>query len=269
MLSIRVASALLLLPVVLFFVYYGGILFALFIGIIAALALNEFFTMMVHEGETPLRALGGASTALLILNGLLQEPTLIVAAVGLLVFGGLLWELLFYHEGASMQGWAMTMAGVFYIGWPLSLAVALRELPADGLTWVVLTAAAIWLCDTGAYFSGRLLGGKLSGGRRFSPRWSPNKTWEGFFGGLLMALAATTALSHWFLALPLWQGSALGLVLGLAGVYGDLSESMLKRRVGVKDSGNLIPGHGGILDRIDSILVGAVVAYLFALWVVY
>ncbi|MGH2541403.1 MAG: phosphatidate cytidylyltransferase [Candidatus Binatia bacterium] len=268
MLRVRVVSAALLLPIVAFFVYRGGFLFALGVGVVAALALNEFFHMLSRQGDRPLRLLGGGATALLILNGLGLGATLDQAAVALLVFGGLLWELASYQAGNSMRGWALTIAGVLYIGWPLGLAVALRELP-NGITWVLVVAVAIWSCDTGAYFGGRFLGGKLTDGRRFSPRWSPKKTWEGFVTGLLLCLLVTAALSHWLLDLPLWQGIVLGLALGPAAVSGDLAESMVKRRVGVKDSGDLIPGHGGMLDRIDSLLFGAVAAYFFAQWLVY
>ncbi len=268
MLRVRLLSAVVLIPIVAFFVYYGSFLFAIGIGIVAALALNEFFKLLSRQGDRPLVVIGGGATALLILSGLGLGDTLTQAAIALLVFGGLLWELAFYYEGASMRGWALTVAGVLYVSWPLGLAVALRELP-DGLWWVVIAALGVWSCDTGAYFGGRFLGGKFSGERRFSPRWSPNKTWEGFFGGILTCLLVTTLLSTWLLDLALWQGLVFGLFLGPSAVYGDLAESMVKRRVGVKDSGTLIPGHGGMLDRVDSILFGAVAAYLFASWVVY
>ncbi len=115
---------------------------------------------------------------------------------------------------------------------------------------------------------GRFLGRRFSGQRQFSARWSPNKTWEGFFSGLLLCLLATTLLAVWLLGLSPWEGALLGLALGPAAVFGDLAESMVKRRVGVKDSSDLIPGHGGMLDRIDSLLFGAVVVYFFARWLV-
>jgi phosphatidate cytidylyltransferase len=130
-------------------------------------------------------------------------------------------------------------------------------------------AVSIWACDTGAYVTGRFLGGRFSGERKFSPRWSPNKTWEGVVGGIVASIIVGTLLSARFLGLPVWQGVLLGLLLGPTAIAGDLAESMVKRRVGVKDSGDLIPGHGGMLDRIDSILFGAVVTYFFAVWVVY
>jgi phosphatidate cytidylyltransferase len=268
MLRLRLLSVLVLLPLLGFFIYYGGFLFAIAVGIVAALALNEFFRLLSRQGDRPLWLLGGGATALLLLNGLALGDTLDQAAIALLVFGGLLWELASYHDSGYMRSWALTIAGVLYIGWPLGLAVALRQLP-DGMWWVVVTALGIWACDTGAYFGGRFLGGRIFGKRRFSERWSPNKTWEGFFGGTLLSLLVTTLLGSWLLGLAVWQGMLFGLALGPAAVFGDLAESMVKRRVGVKDSGDLIPGHGGMLDRIDSILFGAVVAYFFAMWFVY
>jgi phosphatidate cytidylyltransferase len=264
----RALSAAVLIPIVVFFAYQGGFLFAIGIGLVAALALNEFFRMLSRQGDRPLWLLGGGATALLILHGLGLGGTLDQAAIALIVFGGLLWELGAYQEGQYMRGWALTIAGVLYIGWAMGLVVALRNLP-DGFWWLVTMAVSIWASDTGAYLTGRFLGGRFSGERKFSPRWSPNKTWEGVIGGILVSLLVGTLLSVRFLDLPVWQGALLGLLLGPTAVAGDLAESMVKRRVGVKDSGDLIPGHGGMLDRIDSILFGAVVTYFFAVWVVY
>lgn len=276
MLSVRILSVIALLPVVVFFAWYGGFLFAILIGIVAALALNEFSRMMERQGDHPLRALGGGATALLILNGLGMGETLLPAAIALVLFGGLVQQLASEVQDVSLRGWALTVAGVFYIGWPLSLAVAIRGLPGEGfgalslgLWWVVIVATATWGCDSGAYFAGRFLGGKLSGGQKFSPRWSPNKSWEGVVGGILTSVLAVTLLGRWLVGLPLWQGILLGALIGIACVTGDLAESMVKRRVGVKDSGDLIPGHGGMLDRIDSTLFTTVVAYFFIVWVVY
>lgn len=269
----RLLSAAILIPVVITFGYLGSFPFAIGMGLVAALALNEFFKMLSRQGDRPLRLLGGSATALLILGGLGlgNRETLDEAAIALLVFGGLLWELASYREDRNLRGWALTVAGVLYIGWPLSLVVALREL-GTGLTgfwWLATMALGIWACDTGAYVFGRFLGGRFSGERKFSPRWSPNKTWEGFFGGVLTCLIVTAFLAVWRLGLPLWQGILLGLLLGPTAVLGDLAESMVKRNVGVKDSGDLIPGHGGMLDRVDSILFGAVITYFFARWLVY
>lgn len=270
MLHQRIKSALVLLPIIILLMYRGGFLFALMIGLVAALALNEFFRMLSQDDEQPLILIGGAATSLFILNGLGLGDFLLPAGLAVVTIGGLLWELVAHKENDYMRGWALTIAGVLYIGWPLSLVPAIRGFQEpDGLYWLIVAAIGTWGCDSGAYVFGRLYGGKFSGSRRFSARWSPNKTWEGFFGGLLTCLLLTAFFSSWLLDFVLWQAILFGLLLGPAAVFGDLAESMLKRRVGVKDSGTLIPGHGGMLDRIDSTLFAAVVVYFFAKWIIY
>ncbi len=275
MLRTRILSTILLVPAVALFVYLGNPLFALLMGIVAALALNEFSKLLIKQGDRPLRIIGGGATALLILYGLGLGQMLLLAAIALVVFGGLLSDLYNEKEDAYLRGWASTIAGVLYIGFPLSLAVTIRDFQnPDGLLWCILTALGVWGCDTGAYFAGRFFGGKLFGARRFSPRWSPNKTWEGFIGGCLLSLLAIYIFGVYIMpiygtGLFWWQALILGVLMGPVTAWGDLAESMVKRRVGVKDSGDLIPGHGGMLDRIDSMLFGIVLVYFFARWVVY
>jgi phosphatidate cytidylyltransferase len=270
MLRTRVISTLILLPAVVLFVYLGNPLFALLMGVIAALALNEFSNLLIEQGDRPLRVIGGGATALLILYGLGVGETLLPAALALVVFGGLLSDLAYEKDDAYLRGWALTIAGVLYIGFPLGLAVAIRDFQnPDGLVWCILTAVGVWSSDTGAYFAGRFLGGKLFGDRKFSPRWSPNKTWEGFLGGCLLSLIAVYLIGIYVLGLAWWQALLLGAGMGPISAWGDLAESMVKRRVGVKDSGDLIPGHGGMLDRIDSMLFGIVWVFFFAQWMVY
>lgn len=270
MLHKRILSALCLLPIVSYFIYYGGWPFALMIGVAAALGLNEFFGLLSNQVGfwRPLKLLAGGAMVLLILNELRPGDSLLSGAIALLVVGGLLGGLLSSKTSPYLESWALTIAGVFYIAWPMSLVLAIRQFPV-GWFWIVVALVGIWGCDTGAYAVGRGLGGKFSGNRQFSARWSPKKTWEGFFGGVFTCLLLTTLFSSWLLELPIWQGIVYGLLLGPAAVLGDLVESMLKRRVGVKDSGTLIPGHGGMLDRMDSILFGTVITYFFAHWIVY
>jgi phosphatidate cytidylyltransferase len=138
----------------------------------------------------------------------------------------------------------------------------------NGHRWLLVALAIVWAGDTGAYFAGRAFGGKLFKGRKLAPRISPNKTIEGMLGGLVCALAAA-ALLGWFAGatpqqLPLVLGVAVATFL--ASVVGDLFESLLKRHVGVKDSGDILPGHGGILDRIDAVLAALPVFALGKLW---
>jgi phosphatidate cytidylyltransferase len=163
----------------------------------------------------------------------------------------------------TLVDWAYTAAGAFYMGWTLSLFLVLRE-ETKGFEWVLVVLLGTFATDTGAFFTGRVLGR-----RPLAPRISPGKTWEGAIGGFLFGAGTVLALTTW-LELPIstWEGAALGALVGVSAQAGDLVESMIKRASGVKDSGRLIPGHGGTLDRLDSVVFVIVVVYHFLIWVV-
>jgi phosphatidate cytidylyltransferase len=161
-------------------------------------------------------------------------------------------------EGTA-QKIALAALGVLYIGTFGSLVGLLRD-REYGVFWVFALLAMTWLNDTFAYFFGHRFGR-----RKLAPKISPGKTVEGFFGGYLGTLAGF--LAFWFLlenGLDLWQGLLLTVLVGAAGPLGDLSESLIKRSFHVKDSGNIIPGHGGMLDRIDALLFTAPVVYWYS-----
>jgi phosphatidate cytidylyltransferase len=208
----------------------------------------------------------------------------------LAVFGGValtaavilpLVALLFEHEDprGRLTGWALTLAGTLYVAWLISHFQTLRLLGGpgsqDGRGWVFYVLAATWCFDTGAYLIGRRFGR-----HRFMPRISPQKTWEGVGGGLACCLLATLVASlpippladllGWTpLPIPLWQVPLLGLAVAGAAQLGDLAESMIKREAGAKDAGDLIPGHGGMLDRVDSLLFTVVLVYYYAAAIVF
>lgn len=269
MLYQRFLTALVMLPIVGCLIYLGGLPFALFIGLIAVVALYEYFDLMSHQANFPplFKLLASGATMLILLNGYTSSSLFLFSAIVLLVFGGLLGGLWFDQQRDYLFGWALTVAGVLYLIWPLALLIALRE-HADGFWWIIFGAVAIWSCDTGAYFVGRALGGKVFGERRFSPKWSAKKTWEGFFGGVFLSFLLSFLAGTWLLELASWQAILLGLLIGPLSALGDLVESMIKRRMKVKDSSQLIPGHGGVLDRLDSVLFGVVVIYFFVQWVI-
>lgn len=144
--------------------------------------------------------------------------------------------------------------GVLYIA-PAALCLVWLRSTHQGVWWTLMLFAATWSADIGAFAVGSVLKGP-----KLWPRFSPNKTWSGFFGGLLAAMGAAIAMASLpYFQLSLWAAALIGLAVGLATMAGDLWESALKRRFGVKDSGDLIPGHGGLLDRVDGLMFAVVV----------
>ncbi len=142
--------------------------------------------------------------------------------------------------------------GAFYLGGPCLALTWVRLGAQDGLAWTILLLAVTWAADIGAFAVGNIVGGP-----KLWPRFSPNKTWSGFIGGLVVAMAVGASVTVAFqshMRLSLSAAALMGLIGGLATMAGDLLESILKRRFGVKDSGDLIPGHGGLLDRVDGLM---------------
>jgi phosphatidate cytidylyltransferase len=176
-------------------------------------------------------------------------------------FGGLAAALLLAamwrpESGTRFSGWVLALGAALYTGGLLGLAVPLRDRP-DGFGWVLLALGVTWAYDSAAY-----MGGRRFGRHGFATRISPRKTWEGVGAGLLATIAVTAAFTP-FLPLAWWQVVPLGLAWAAAAQAGDLVESMLKRDTGQKNSGALIPGHGGMLDRIDSLLFVVPAVYAF------
>ena len=161
----------------------------------------------------------------------------------------------------------LDLLGVLYVGCTLPFVLQLRLLDVEqGWAWVVLSMLITFGGDTGGYFAGRAFGGKIFKGRKLAPQLSPNKTWEGYLGGLLLGGVGAYVAQQYFTvcsALNTFDCLFLGVVGVTLGVWGDLFESMLKRSAQVKDSGSLIPGHGGVLDRIDALLFVAPFVYIY------
>jgi phosphatidate cytidylyltransferase len=185
---------------------------------------------------------------------------LVVPIVGLMLT---LWRL---GDMATAALRAMTaIAAPLYVGGLLAcLALLRRDMGEVGPFYVLLALKLSWLADTGGYFFGRFFG---KNGKKLHERVSPKKTQIGFVGSLVGATVGVVIAKLWYLRpLPLWELLLLGIVAGSLGQLGDLVESMLKRSTGIKDSGTLIPGHGGLLDRIDALLIVSPVLYLYATW---
>ena len=249
-LRLRILSAAVLAPLAVLAVWMGGLPFLLLVwGAIGLLAL-EWATMSAPE--TPIRAAAVMAIMLLVAAvavkaGYFKSAWLAVAVGAVVVWGvAMIWRR---DDGPMHEAF-----GVLYLGVPMMALLWLRS-GGQGRAWTLVLLAATWSADIGAY-----AGGSLIGGPKLWPRISPKKTWSGFLVGIVAAMAAAEAV-----ALTMagqggpaisWAWSA-GLVVGLATMAGDLCESMLKRGFGVKDSGSLIPGHGGLLDRVDGLMFAA------------
>ena len=261
----RVVTSIVSLPVLVLAVLAGGYWFSLLVTAAAAVAVLELCSISRRQNVRPLAILSVLFAGLLVQMGQLLAETpghdprfpLTVAATAAF---SLLW-LLMDRSRSPLSGVAMTVAAAAYVGGLLFHAPLLRELD-QGLQWVLLLLAVTFATDTSAFFVGRALG-RLP----LAPAISPGKTLEGAVGGLAGAvLAAVIGVELLGLDLTMPETLVLGGLAGVAGQLGDLAESRLKRVAGVKDSGWLFPGHGGVLDRIDSIVFNLPVVYYFVLW---
>jgi len=261
MLTKRVISALVMGPLILGFVYLGGLPYWALVTVVAIGAGYEYLRLVSQTGERAAYPL--TMLLILLLMGGSRYPSreLIQGGVTALIVLSLLWQMARRGEDIPVVGWALSLGGAIYIGLLLSHFILLREL-AEGWAWTLLAFFPAWANDTGAYFVGRWIGT-----RPFAPRISPKKTWEGSIGGWISGIAVGTLMGA-VLRLPLLHASLLGLLISLAATGGDLVESMFKRWAGVKDSGRLIPGHGGVLDRIDSLLFSVAAVYYYLIWVI-
>lgn len=254
----RVIAAAVLLPLVVVVTYLGGLAFALLVTAAALLAGYEFFALMRKGGFRPQTLTGLAIVLLMALDSLEPRWNLLAPGLTAAVVLSLTWEL--FRSGRSpvpTADWALTLAGGIYVGWLARHFILLRGVDG-GYTLTMLAFLVTWAGDSGAYFVG-LLWGK----RPFWPRLSPRKTWEGTIGGWLTGVFAALILGMLAGIAPL-HSLGIGVVVSTLAPFGDLSVSMFKRQVGVKDSSNLIPGHGGMLDRVDSLLFTVAGVYYYA-----
>lgn len=273
-LAIRIATALVALPVVLYVTWAMPRGTAVMLGITSAVCAAEYYGITLKR-LTPAAWVGIAGGLLLpmlpLLVGQGQPVRVAYAQVGATAFWVTAAFFLFawvYHLLAgplpeAPQRAAHLVTGLLYGGIGMLALVLLRLRPEDGGMWVVVAMVVTWANDTLAYFFGRFLGR-----RKLYPAVSPNKTWEGLFGGVLgsvLGLFAARALV--FPGLTVADCLLLGITGGFLGPTGDLAESMLKRAYGVKDSGKLVPGHGGVLDRIDALLFNAPLVFLYVQFV--
>jgi phosphatidate cytidylyltransferase len=256
-LGVRVASATVLVPAVLAAIWYGGGPFLLMIAIAIGLMAVEWGKMSTPEAPAEIAV---TITVAVLAAVFAAQVGWYRSAWALMIGGAAIAAFITRHK---VERAADAAYGVVYIA-PACIALVWLRNPSgeefswsmsQGVAWMLLLFAVTWAADICAF----LVGSALKGPKLW-PRFSPNKTWSGFFGGLVGAMAAAVAFTALTPLDLVWYSAAIvGLLGGLATMAGDLWESMLKRRFGVKDSGDLIPGHGGLLDRVDGLLFATIV----------
>lgn len=237
--------------------YFRGL-----VAFAAAVGLHEFYRLAQSGGSRPLALPGVVLGAVLVMGNFYgtRIPGPGLAAYAALCVIALLTARLFSRrpvEGA-LNDVAVTLLGIFYVGLLFGFQAAIHT-GLQGKHWLLFLYLVIWASDTGAYYVGTAFGR-----RRLFEKISPKKSVEGFLGGTAAAMVAALLCKAWLVSgLGIVEALVLGAALALVGTVGDLAESLFKRSVGVKDSGALIPGHGGILDRMDSLLFAAPVLFFY------
>ncbi len=238
------------------------------IGVLLVAAAWEYTHLFQASGYQPAGFLVVGGVALLALGRMLNKESSL-PLISLLILASMTYHLVAFERGRDLAAidFGITLGGILYIGFIGAYMIALRNLP-NGNWWVFIVLPSVWLADTGAYLIGSSLGR-----HPMVPRLSPKKTWEGYVGGIVFGTVFTALLTvAWQLGagpgsgITVWRGAIIGLVMGTLPTLGDLGESMIKRQAHAKDSGKLIPGHGGAFDRIDSWLWAGVIGYYLITW---
>lgn len=264
----RLLSAGVLIPIVIALVWFGG--WIAFGGALLALALGlwEIRSMFAqHRKWYPLVIFSGLLGVDFLVAAMLPDLrlTLITLGISALVVVSFTWVMLTRPTiERTVIDWALTVAIPFYLGWPMAMFLVLRGsvmgYGSEQFWWVLGLFCMVWANDTAAFVTGHFLGK-----RKLALHISPAKTWEGFAGGLVWSvIAAFVLLVITPVQLPWYHALILGILVAVVSTLGDLAESLLKRVADVKDSGTIVPGHGGILDRMDSLLFAVMVVFFYA-----
>jgi phosphatidate cytidylyltransferase len=256
-------------PLALIFIYLGGLFYAIPLAIVLALAAVEFSQMGHNLGwKTSPWVLVPLVLPFFIVGWWrewnLLGPVTLVALIVVMVYALWLYEI--KKDESAPATWMAMVGGVMLIGWLGSHFFSLRNIDTMAWQWTMLAMLSTWIADSAAYVVGKYLAGNVLGKHRLSPRLSPNKTVEGYVGGIVLGTAFTVGLAY-FLELPLDSALILGLLISIIGPMGDLGISLLKREAQVKDSGTIFGGHGGALDRVDSLIWSVTIAFYLVLFI--
>lgn len=276
----RVGTAAIVIPILLVLIISGGVPFLVLIAAMIAGGIEEFNRIMRTRGYTPVRKVSPLLGAGLAVVAYCSNEYYLTLLLTFAILSVLMTQLTHEDISAAITSISVSITGILYVGWLLSHTILVRNLGITlaasrpeagkvlerspltddlGLFFTIMILACVFLNDTGAYFVG-----KKWGRHKLSPTISPKKTWEGFFGGVAACLATACLVNLVFQA-DFGYGHALmvGLLVAVFGTLGDLVESLIKRDAQIKDSGTLFPGHGGILDRLDSILFSFPIVYYY------
>jgi phosphatidate cytidylyltransferase len=268
MLRQRLLVSAILIPLAVIVIHLGGYIYQITIIVLLMIAAWEYTRLLNRmdlEPAVPLVFLG--VLALAVTRSLVQFNFNSVILM-LLIFGSAAYHIYRFekNKGKPAADFGATLSVIMYIGFLGSYLISLRSLP-NGIWWTFLVLPTVWIADSGAYLVGSAIGKN-----KFSPRTSPNKTWEGYLGGILFGILGGIGLTLLYnnvfnagLIITPLEGALLALVLSILIPLGDLTESLIKRQASVKDSGNIFPGHGGVFDRIDVLLWAGPLGYYLVL----
>lgn len=268
MLLPRIITGIIGIPLVILAVYWGGIPFFILMAGVVFLALREYF-MLAERGRYDCYPLLGLITGMLLFLSIYLNNTMLAhitgnqgtsAVITLLLIPLFLAEMLRKSPERAIERLSVTFFGGFFIPWALAHLLLIRNLPVNGGPYLYFLFITIWTLDTGAYAAGVKFGRN-----KLASAISPKKTVEGFIGGIVTGVLTAMLLRFLLLrgSMTVSESAALGLAIALVSQFSDLAESVFKRDVGMKDSAELLPGHGGMLDRFDSFLFTAPLLYYY------
>lgn len=269
---VRILVGITLIPVVLLLAWAGGVSVVAFVDVVIVLGLWEFYRMAAAKGLDPNRPLGLLGAVAISWSAWFDGGRAATGLMAGVVLLAVTLEIIRKRPSSALLNAASTVLGVLYVGWLSSYLILLRALPSthptfderDGMGALLIALLIPWGCDTAAYFTGRGIGR-----HPLIPRVSTGKTVEGAIGGLVGALVGVAAVRpFWASFLSLADCLVLGLAGGALAQIGDLAESLMKRDAQMKDASHVIPGHGGVLDRFDSVLFTAPFVYYYLTGVV-
>jgi phosphatidate cytidylyltransferase len=261
----RILTILIGVPVISFCVYSGGLAFLILVLTLALIAVNEFYNLMMKKGFFPAYYVGNLITLFFIIfayyalkrNWEPAHSAILTLAAAVALGSGIFLK----REKDTIIDVAVTILGMIYVGWFFSYLIFIRSLTEHG-GYLFFLLFTVWAMDIAAYLAGKVFGHTL-----LVPSISPKKTWEGALAGFITCLLAAVVFSK-TAQLEIGHALVLGALIGIVGQFSDLVESLIKRDAGVKDSSALMPGHGGMLDRIDSFILTAPLMYYYVTWFV-